>query len=207
VDIFIEGFVLQASLILALGAQNIFVLESGLKKQRNLLVATICSLCDATLIAVGVLGAATIFMKIPMLKITFGVLGVLFLAFYGLKKLHESFKPQVIEVDESHSTNSVKKVILLSLGFSLLNPHVYLDTIVLVGGYASQYNNLESRAIFGGGAAIFSTLWFFGLALFAQVMSRVLNNSKSMRFVAFISGVVLLALTCKLGKDVYGWVL
>jgi L-lysine exporter family protein LysE/ArgO len=70
---FIEGFLLQASLIFALGAQNLFVLESGLKKQRNLLVALICSICDATLIAVGVAGAASIFVQVPTLKIGFGL--------------------------------------------------------------------------------------------------------------------------------------
>lgn len=204
-DLFLEGFLLQGSLILALGAQNIFVLESGLKKQRNLLVASVCSFCDATLIAVGVLGAATVFVKIPMLKIMFGVLGVLFLAFYGVKKLKESLKPVKLEVNESQSTSSVKKVILLSLGFSLLNPHVYLDTIVLIGGYAAKYSDFEQRAMFGFGAASFSTIWFFGLGIFAQAMSSVLKSPKAMKAVSFISGVILIVLTWKLGKDVYGW--
>jgi L-lysine exporter family protein LysE/ArgO len=202
---FFEGFLLQASLILALGAQNIFVLESGLKKERNLLVACVCSFCDATLIAIGVLGAATIFIKIPTLKVVFGSFGVLFLAFYAVKKLQESLKPRKIEVAKSESISSVKKVIFLSLGFSLLNPHVYLDTIVLVGGYAAKYSDIEQRSIFGFGAALFSTIWFFGLAFFAQIMSKTLNNPNSMRKVSFFSGLILIFLTWKLGSDVYSW--
>jgi L-lysine exporter family protein LysE/ArgO len=95
---FIEGFLLQASLILALGAQNLFVLESGLKRQRHLLVALICSICDTVLIAVGVAGAASIFVQVPSLKICSGALGVLFLIYYGVKKILEGFR----DFDDNH---------------------------------------------------------------------------------------------------------
>lgn len=203
---FLQGFLLQASLILALGAQNIFVLESGLKKRRHLLVALICSICDVLLIAFGVLGAASIFIKVPFLKIFFGAVGVLFLAYYGFKKLLTSFSTVNSEQGEDQSTNDIKKVILLSLGFSLLNPHVYLDTVILIGGYSAKFAELESRLSFGAGAGSFSVLWFFGLAFFASAMSSLLNSPRATKLIAFISGTILIALAVKLGLDVFEWI-
>lgn len=203
--IFLEGFLLQASLILALGAQNIFVLESGLKKQRHLLVAFVCSLCDAILILIGVAGAASVFVQIPILKTGFGILGVLFLLFYGVKKLREGFRPVVAEAGHAETSSSLKKVVLLSLGFSLLNPHVYLDTVILIGGYSAKFSELSSRIQFGAGAASFSTIWFFGLALFAYSCRRLLNNPRGMQVVSILSGIILIVLSFKLGHDVYSW--
>lgn len=204
---FIEGFVLQMGLILGLGAQNIFVLESGLKKQRHLLVATVCAVCDNILIAIGVLGAAAIFIKHPILKISFGVIGILFLVYYGLKKFTEGFrKNQAIDFNSGSTKRSVKQVILLSLGFTLLNPHVYLDTVILIGGYAAKYSDLNSRLQFGAGAGALSILWFFGLSLFSYAMSSFLNNPKAMRWVAIVSGIVLLSIAWKLSFDVYAWI-
>jgi len=200
---FIEGFFLQASLIFALGAQNIFVLESGLKKNRPLLVATICSLCDTLLIAVGVLGAATIFVQVPALKIGFGILGVFFLALYGGKKLLEAWRGGSVE--KPNFTPDSKKVAALALGFSLLNPHVYLDTVILIGGYSAKFPALGQRALFGAGAAGFSCLWFFSLAIFGAAFSALLNNRRRMRIVSAIAGVILIALAVKLGWDVAAW--
>jgi L-lysine exporter family protein LysE/ArgO len=204
---FVQGFLLQASLILALGAQNLFVLESGLKRQRHLWVATLCTLCDALLIALGVLGAATIFVRLPWLKILFGILGVAFLAYYGWIKLTE--KP----AKQKSTSFSSKKVVPLrvvtgqTLAFSLLNPHVYLDTLVLIGGFSAQFEDILDRLSFGSGAACFSMLWFFGLATFSASMSRYVNNAQIMRGVSIVSGVVLLALAVKLGLDVWRWTL
>ena len=202
-NIFIEGFLLQASLILALGAQNIFVLESGLKRQRHIYVAAVCSLCDAFLIIVGVAGMASVFVRMPFLKILFGILGVGFLFYYGVKKLKEGFSDGTSALIAKTSTEvSFKTATLLALGFSLLNPHVILDTVILVGGYSSKFPDLGARMIFGAGAASFSVLWFFGLALFSSAFSRLLNNPKSMKAVALLSGLILMVLSIKLGHDV-----
>ena len=204
-NIFFEGFLLQASLILALGAQNIFVLESGLKRRRQFLVAATCSICDALLIAIGVLGASSIFVQVPWLKIAFGIIGVIFLIYYALKKLFEGIKPASPEIATSPLATSAKQVILLSLGFSLLNPNVYLDTVILIGSYAAKFSEIEKRMIFGLGASVFSTIWFFGLAYFASAMSSLLASTRSMRTISLVSAAILLALSWKLGSDVYGW--
>jgi L-lysine exporter family protein LysE/ArgO len=204
--LFSDGFLLQASLILALGAQNIFVLESGLKKQRPFVVASICSLCDLILIMLGVLGASSLFLRFPSLKIGFGIIGVGFLFFYGLKKLKEGIRPNKINKDKVELTTNLKKVILLSLGFSLLNPHVYLDTLVLIGSYAAKFPITSDRVNFGIGASSFSILWFFSLAFFSSSMNKILNNPRSMRVISILSGIILLILTWKLGVDQFIWI-
>jgi L-lysine exporter family protein LysE/ArgO len=197
-SIFIQGFFLQASLILALGAQNIFVLNSGLRREHHLLVALISSICDTLLVFVGVLGIASIFVQIPVLKIGLGIVGVGFLLFYGILKLREAKRGTTV-LQESTRVTTIKHTIFTSLGFSLLNPHVYLDTVVLIGGYSYE------RFYFGAGAASFSTIWFFSLALLAAFGSRLLNNVQAMRVVSLISGLVLLILAVKLGRDVWSW--
>jgi L-lysine exporter family protein LysE/ArgO len=202
---FIEGLVLQASLILVLGAQNLFVLESGLKRRKHYFVASICSLCDAILISVGVLGAASLFVQVPALKIFFGVLGVAFLAFYGILKLREN--PQTSSHSQAmrNKNPSTKLVLSQTLAFSLLNPHVYLDAIILIGGYSAKFETLSGRALFGLGATSFSVIWFFGLATLSARMSRYLNNPQVMRWIARVSGSVLILLSFKMLKDVASW--
>lgn len=202
---FLQGFILQASLILALGAQNIFVLNSGLHQNRHILVAFLSSLCDTILILVGVLGVATIFVQIPQLKIVFGVIGVAFLAYYGLVKLKEARSDSRNSSEKFYST-SLKETIFTTLAFSLFNPHVYLDTVVLIGGYSTKFSHVSERFLFGLGASAFSWFWFFGLVLMASAGNKLVNNPKAMKVISVISGLVLLILSVKLGMDVWEWI-
>lgn len=206
ISIFIQGFLLQASLILALGAQNIFVLNSGLRKRRHFLIALISSICDTMLIFVGVLGVATVFMQYPLMKILLGIAGVSFLFFYGIIKLRESgsnVAPSNSELVEKGRWNYISA----SLAFALLNPHVYLDTIVLVGGYSAKFSDLSDRFYFGAGASSFSILWFYGLVLLASFFAKFLSNDKAIRKVNLISGLILTLLAIKLGSEVYEWII
>ncbi len=205
-NFFLEGFVLQAGLILGLGAQNIFVLDCGIRRTHHNLIAAVCSLCDFLLILVGVLGAASVFISIPLLKIIFGVLGVSFLAYYAMKKLLEAYQNRF----EQHTTKiksfSAKKAVALSLGFSLLNPHVYLDTVILIGGYASKYEALNARLNFGLGASVFSMIWFFSLANLSAYLGPILTTPKAMRIVSLCAGLVLSWLSVKLSLEVLSWI-
>lgn len=203
-NIFLQGFFLQASLILALGAQNIFVLNSGLKKERHLLVAGLSSLCDTLLIFIGVLGVASIFIQIPLLKISLGILGVIFLFYYGILKIKETKSGVAIDLEGTPKSEK-KKVIMQTLGFSLLNPHVYLDTVVLIGGYSAKFHNLTERFYFGIGASVFSTIWFFSLVILASFSSRFLKNQIMMKTISLVSGLVLILLSYKLGLEVISW--
>lgn len=206
-NLFIEGLALNASLILGLGAQNIFVLNAGLHKQSPLLVATVCSLCDLILIFIGVWGAASFFIQFPLLKVVVGILGVFFLLFYAIQKIREGLKTGVIEeLKDNQQSMSRKKAILLALSFSILNPHVYLDTVILIGGFAAKYTSMQNRLWFGFGAASFSTLWFFSIASLAFLFSRFLTTPRALRIINLSAGIVLSLLCLKLGKEVYLWI-
>tara|TARA_B100000749_G_scaffold280891_1_gene280236 strand:- start:9892 stop:10515 length:624 start_codon:yes stop_codon:yes gene_type:complete len=204
--IFLQGIVLQASLILALGAQNVFVLNVGVNRSRAMLVAIVSTLCDALLIFVGVLGVATLFAQYPLLKVGLGVLGVGFLFLYGALKLKEGGGAQIHSESSAPKVMTTKVAILMSLGFSLLNPHALLDTMVLIGGYATQFEGLEGRFYFGLGAATFSGIWFFALVNLASYLSRFLNSARAMSRISAISGVVLISIGFKLAADVYSWI-
>ena len=205
-EIFLEGFFLQASIILALGTQNVYVLNAGLYRQRHILVALLSSVCDLFLILVGVLGVATVFVQIPLLKIIFGILGVSFLGYYALLKLKEASSSSFSE-NAQFVRQDLKQTILTTLAFSLLNPHVILDTLVLIGGYSTKFPEALERLSFGLGAIAFSFVWFFSLALLAASASRLVHNPKAMRMISALSGLVLLGLALRLGWDVWGWIL
>lgn len=203
---FLEGFLLQASLIFALGAQNLFVLEAGMHRQYPLIISFVCFFCDLILIMLGVAGAATIFASFSQLKIIIGIIGVAFLVQYGISKIfHHS---RIYQEDEGHVLKkNLKRSILLAITFSILNPHAYLDAFILIGGYSSKYDLLENRLMIGWGAACFSLVWFILLSMASSFMKPILENPKRLRFVMTCSGIVLLVLSVRLGRDVYGWIM
>lgn len=204
-SLFLEGLFLQASLIFALGAQNIFVLESGLKKQHPLTICFVCFLCDLVLIMLGVAGAGSLFSSFSQLKIIIGIIGVFFLLQYGLAKI---FIPQETLTDQKQTLikQGLKRSILLAVTFSIFNPHAYLDAFILIGGYSTKYGILSDRLILGFGAACFSLIWFLFLSTASSMMKPVFSNAKSLRFVTTCSGLILLFLSFRLGLDVYGWI-
>jgi len=201
--IFFEGFSLQASLIFALGAQNIFVLESGLRKTHSLTISMVCFLCDFILIMLGVAGAATVFNLVPSLKFAIGIVGVVFLFIYGMKKLTED---STFTLDKNFTGLTLGKSALLAMTFSLVNPHAYLDAFVLIGGYSSKYSELNERLSLGFGAAIYSGLWFLVLSYFSGFMKPLFCNKRSMKFISVCMGSFLLFLSGKLSMDIIAWI-
>lgn len=204
--VFFEGLLLQASLIFALGAQNLFVLESGLRRQYHLTVSIVCYLCDLALIMLGVAGAATLFTHFPQIKILFGVLGIGFLFHYGFGKLRTK-EEEIIMNESLHREKSLRRSILSAITFSLINPHAYLDGIVLIGGYSAKYADLQDRVILGLGASTFSLIWFLVLSSASSQMMPLFKSPRRMRYVMSTAGVVLIFLSAKLSLDVYGWVM
>jgi L-lysine exporter family protein LysE/ArgO len=200
-NIFLEGFLLQASLILALGAQNIFVIEAGIKKQNHLIIAFVCFLCDFVLVIFGILGASKLFTIFPLFKSIIGAFGVLFLFYYAIVKLKEAVGSKAIALNDL-TLISKKQSVVNALAFSLLNPHVYLDTVVLIGGYSSKYSIVSDKMSFGLGVVGFSFLWFFLLAIASQYLKDFLNSKQSMRCFSFGSAIVLIYLSYSLGLDV-----
>ncbi len=204
--LFFEGLLLQASLIFALGAQNLFVLESGLRRQHHLAVSFVCFLCDMALILLGVAGAATIFTKFPHLKILVGILGVSFLFAYGVSKLFGGEETQVKKQEEEGFQQTLKKSVLLAVTFSILNPHAYLDAFILIGGFSTKYELLSDRIVLGLGAAVYSGIWFLLLSTMSSVMKPILEHPGRMKLVMSAAGLALIVLSGKLGLDVLGWI-
>lgn len=204
-EIYLEGMLLQASLIFALGPQNIFVLESGLKKHHHLTVSIVCFLCDLFLIMLGVAGAATFFNQYPEIKIIVGLLGVGFLIKYGIGKL-TNHDDHHLEFERSGKRTCYRAAIMSSVVFSIVNPHAYLDGIVLIGGYSTKYDALPLRLTLGLGAASFSLIWFLLLSVGASLMVSFFQGRKRMRLIMGTAGVLLIVLSVKLGLDVLGWI-
>lgn len=160
----LQGLGLGAGLIIAIGAQNAYVLRQGLRRQHVFATALICTLCDMTLIALGVGGLGLVFATSPTLATVATWGGAAFLFFYGIRSFKAALSATSMDTKENtKAAASIKSVIIAALGFSLLNPHVYLDTVVLVGSIGGRYP-IEQRAAFAAGAMLASLLWFFGLA-------------------------------------------
>lgn len=203
VQVFLEGFLLQASLIMALGAQNLFVLESGMRRNYHLTVSFVCFLCDLTIIMLGVMGAATLFHHFPEFKIVVGVVGIIFLLQYGIGKLRRP--KEDVYLSDIVKEKSLRKSILSAITFSILNPHAYLDGVVLIGGYSSKYGELPLRMGVGLGAATCSLVWFLVLSSASGMMMPLFQNPRRMRLVMSTAGIVLIFLSARLSVDVYGW--
>lgn len=179
------GIILQSSMILALGAQNLFVLEKGLQKDRPLIVALICSLCDVSLIFMGVLGAGSFFAQNATLTLLLKLAGAAFLFKYAYGKFREAGKAQEIDPNSESRLTDIKAILLSTLAISLLNPHVYLDTVVLVGGYSTNFPAIEDKLNFAVGAGLFSIFWFFSLSLGASLFSSALKKPKTMKLINY----------------------
>ncbi|WP_417335807.1 LysE/ArgO family amino acid transporter [Halobacteriovorax marinus] len=203
-EVFTEGFLLQASLILALGAQNLFIIDVGIKKNNHILAATICAICDVCLILLGVLGISTLLSSIPTFKIFIGVLGALFLLYYAILKLREFFVGSFDSKNKAQLVLSKKIIILTTLSFTLLNPHVYIDAFFLIGGYSTKFDFMTDKLSFGLGAGVFSIIWFYFLASFSSKFSTFLSSEKNMRCTSLATGLILTILAYKLGMESIG---
>jgi L-lysine exporter family protein LysE/ArgO len=199
---FTKGVLLGLGLIIAIGAQNAFVLKQGLARSQVFIVCVICAVCDAILIACGTLGAGTFFAGNKLLSLLLGVLGIGFLIFYAIRNLFSAFKSdQAIEQSTSPQFNRVQ-IIKLTLGFTLLNPHVYLDTVVLFGSFSARFDNTADRLQFALGGMAVSLVWFFGLGYGAAALSPVFASKRMWRNLEFGIGTLMLFLSYKLGVSV-----
>lgn len=160
---FFQGFGIGGGLIIAIGAQNSFVLSQGVRRQHFLLIPFICSICDIALICAGAAGIGSYVAAHPQVSHYAALGGTVFLFWYGLRSLHSALR-NTASLQPEKVTNGTRSIILTTLAITLLNPHVYLDTIVLLGSISGQFQD-SSRVIFTLGACLASTLWFFALSL------------------------------------------
>lgn len=195
---FINGFGLGASLIIAIGSQNAFVLRQGIKKEYVFTVTTICFICDAILISLGAGGFGTIVSSSPGLLN--GALwgGAVFLMFYGFRSFKSAMNPEVLNPDEDgKKLDSLMLVILTTLALSLLNPHVYLDTVLLLGSLAGQFSG-KSRLFFTIGAIVASFIWFYGIGYGARILAPLFKKPTAWRILDIIVGFTMWAISASL---------
>jgi L-lysine exporter family protein LysE/ArgO len=185
-----QGFALGAGLIVAIGAQNVFVLTQGARGHRPWLVAGVCAGCDGLLIAAGVGGVGAVAAASPGLTTVLTLCGAAFLLAYGLRALHSALRGESLGLDEDAPAPTLRAILLTALGVSLLNPHALLDTVVLIGGLSSRLNG-PGRLSFGLGAALASVCWFFSLSLGGRALAPVLRRPGAWRV---LDGLVCLTM-------------
>jgi len=196
---FWQGFGLGAGLIVAIGAQNAFVLRQGLAQQQVLLTALVCVLCDAALITLGVAGFGGLVSSSARLSAVATWGGALFLIVYGFQAFRAALNPRGLEV-QNGEVLSRREAVTTTLAVSLLNPHVYLDTVVLLGSIGGQFEG-SARALFGVGAVTASSVWFFSLAYGATRLGPLFRRPLSWRVLDVLIGVVMWSVAASLVRD------
>ena len=187
----IAGFLLGGSLIVAIGAQNAFVMRQGVLKAHIFWVCLFCSVCDAVLIWAGVFGLGALIKAVPLLipVLTYG--GAAFLIWYGVKAFLRGLHPSAMGAN-AEQAGTLIAALLACAAFTLLNPHVYLDTVILVGSIANARPAGE-QVPFATGASLASFLWFFALGYGAKALGPWLGRPQVWRVIDFgIAGVMLL---------------
>ena len=184
----LAGLLTGFSLIVAIGAQNAYVLRVGLTRQNVFVVVLICTLSDIALISLGVGGIGTIVRHAPQALEVFRWFGVAFLAIFALRSFRRATKPGSLSPSEPTRTKVVP-AILATLAFTFLNPHVYLDTVVLEGSIANQFGSMKWW--FALGAAISSTIWFTSLGFGSRYASRLMSRPVTWRILDIAIGVIV----------------
>ena len=207
----LAGFGLGFSLIIAIGAQNLFVLRQGLRREHVVLVAAICAISDAVLIALGVSGVGLVLNAVPWLIDVVRWAGAVFLVSYGLLAARRAWRPSghTLEAEGSaaaaptasdspasgaavRARTKALPVVLTCLALTWLNPHVYLDTVFLLGTVANTHG--DARWVFAAGAIAASVIWFFGLAGGARYLSGWLSTPRAWRILDAVIAVVMIGI-------------
>ncbi|MCE8006186.1 LysE/ArgO family amino acid transporter [Aestuariivita sp.] len=192
---FLPGFFLSLSLILAIGAQNAFVLRQGLRRAHVFWVCLVCALSDAVLIAAGVTGFGRLATALPWFEPLMRYGGAAFLAWYGLRNFISAWRGGEV-LEAAHVDRAgLRRTVLTVLALTWLNPHVYLDTLILIGSVSSQY---PDRAAFGVGATTASFLFFFAMGYGARLLAPLFVRPRSWQVLDVIIGCTMWAIALKL---------
>ena len=190
-----NGLLVALGLIMAIGTQNAFVLAQSLRREHHLPVAALCVLCDALLVAAGVFGLATVLAQNPTLLAVARWGGAVFLIWYGSKALRRACSRQSLEQQQGLGMRSRRAVLLSALAVTLLNPHVYLDTVLLIGSLGAQQS---VPGAYVAGAASASLLWFFTLALGAAWLAPWLARPGTWRLLDLMVAGMMFAVAAQL---------
>ena len=192
---YLNGLLVAFGLIMAIGTQNAFVLAQSLRREHHLPVAAFCVVCDALLVAAGVFGRATLLAQNPVLLGVARWGGAVFLLWYGTQALRRAFSKSSLEQSAGQTARSLKAVMLSALAVTLLNPHVYLDTVLLIGSLGAQQSVPGAYVV---GAASASLMWFFTLALGAAWLAPWLARPNTWRVLDLLVAVMMYAVAVQL---------
>jgi L-lysine exporter family protein LysE/ArgO len=190
-DIYLKGFVVTISLIMAIGAQNAYILKLGLLKQYVLMAVLMCITFDFILISAGVFGLGYFIQGNQLLINGIAIFGIVFLCFYSALSFRSAFKNASLQVDGTVKTNPLKQVISLILVFTFLNPHTYLDTILLIGGIGANIEN-DLKIYFLLGAVSASAIWFFSLGFGARFLIPLFKKPITWKILDISIGILML---------------
>jgi len=194
---YFQGFGLGAGLIIAIGAQNAHVLRTGLLRQHVGLTVAVCIVIDVLLISLGVAGMGAVIEHSPVLLSAARWGGALFLAVYGLRAWRQALSNGSLRIEADGLRRSALQALTTVLAMSLLNPHLYLDTVVLLGSVGGQQPPGE-RGWFAAGAATASTLWFCALGFGARLLTPLFARPVAWRVLDGVVGAVMAALAATL---------
>ncbi len=189
---FVHGFATGAGLIIAIGAQNAFVLTHSIRKNHILAIILICCLCDGLLITTGISGVGALISSSPLLARLTLWGGIGFLFYYGLRSFQSALKGAALEAGEQVE-GSLATVVLSTLAVTLLNPHVYLDTMVLIGSIGARFKGQE-RLLFAAGAISASCLWFTVLGFGGRKLAPLFRTNTSWRVLDTMVGLIMFSL-------------
>ncbi|MEW9921479.1 LysE/ArgO family amino acid transporter [Marimonas sp. MJW-29] len=192
---FLSGFTLSLTLILAIGAQNAFVLRQGLRREHLFWVCLTCGTSDAILIAAGVAGFGALAQALPWFETAMRYGGAAFLIWYGWRNALSARQGGQVLDTSGTATTSLRRAILTLLALTWLNPHVYLDTVVLIGSISAQY---PDRLAFGIGATLASFVFFFSLGYGARVLSPLFARPTSWQVLDAVIALTMWGIAAKL---------
>lgn len=193
---FVTGFAMSAALIMAIGAQNLFVLRQGLKREHVGPIVLFCGCADAILIAAGVGGVGALLGAMPQLTLALTLGGAAFLAWYGFKAFQRMMTPEAMAVS-AEGKFTLGNALGATAAFTFLNPHVYLDTVLLMGAAGSAHAP-ALRPVFVAGAATASITWFAALGYGARILTPLFARPVAWKVLDAIVGVVMLTLAASL---------
>ena len=188
----LAGGALGLSLIVAIGAQNAFVLRQGLRREHVGAIVALCASADALLMIAGVFGLAQLLGHQPALAWWLTAFGLVFLLLYGLRAMMRAWRPSGLMAAPEHAPISLAQALTTTAAFTLLNPHVYLDTVVLVGSVGAQMGDL--RGWFALGAALASLMWFATLGYGARWLAPLFAEPGAWRVLDGLIGLIMLTL-------------
>ncbi|NLY63685.1 MAG: amino acid transporter [Alcaligenaceae bacterium] len=186
----VAGFLLSFSLILAIGSQSAFVLRQGLKAEHVFWICLVCAVSDAILIGIGVAGFSVVLSQSDFWLNLIRYTGALFLFFYGLMNFISAFKGgHSLQAKSGNSAGSLKKTLLICLAFTWLNPHVYLDTLLLIGSVSTRYQGQGLHFFIG--ASLASLIFFFSLGYGARLLQPLFRQARSWQILDTGTGLIM----------------